>query len=222
MTLQPCFVVPEEHGSLFDRYFREIGSTASSWAVSTAKHGNGVHPLRDNDQGTFWQSDGVLPHTVDIVFPKLSHIVCVGILLHGRTDDSYTPKKMIIRASSGVGDLSEVASTETQSPHGWVTMQLTQDGSAPPDIKQSFYDFAKLHQQAAAEQLETGPCSFTNGLDLGAHRSPLGMFATHLQIVITENHQQGRDTHIRGIKVFAPHQVPAYQTSEFASGSEIR
>lgn len=221
MSAQPCFVIAEDHAHNFDRLFREIGDLASSWSVSTAKHGNGVHPLRDNDSTTFWQSDGVLPHMIDIVFPKLVHVVCVAILLHGKTDDSYTPKKIVVRSSCGVGDLSDVASTETGSPQGWVLLQLTQDGAAPPEMSK-LADFAKLQDQTAAEQLETGPNSFTNGIDLGTHRSPLGMYATHIQICVLENHQQGRDTHIRGVKVFAPHRLPAYKTDKFLMGNELR
>jgi anaphase-promoting complex subunit 10 len=230
MTLQPCFVIPEDQAHTFDRYFREIGDAASCWAVSTAKHGNGVHPLRDNDSTTFWQSDGVLPHNVDIIFPKLVNVVAVAILLHGRTDDSYTPKKLVVRASCGVGDLSDVASCETQNPQGWVILQLTQDGSAPPELNNNISEFAALHQRTAAEQLEVSNShngsslqyAWANGQDLGTHRSPLGMFATHIQICVLENHQQGRDTHIRGIKVFSPLHVAPYKTESFLIGTEIR
>ena len=223
MAQQPCFIVLEEHAHYLDRHFREIGDMAT-WAVSSAKHGNGVVPLRDSDTASFWQSDGVLPHSVDIVFPRLVNVVCVAILLHGRTDDSYTPKRMVIRASCGVGELTDVAATETLNPAGWVVLQLTQDGSAPPAINNKLADFADLHQKSAAELLEYGPHAWTNlGADaLSAHRSSLGLFATHLQLCVLENHQQGRDTHIRGIKVFAPHSVAPFVTERFMAGAEIR
>lgn len=223
-------VVSENEAVILDRIFKDINDLAT-WSVSTAKHGNGVHPLIDNDNSTFWQSDGVLPHCIDIVFPKLQNVACVAILLHGRTDDSYTPKKMVVRACCGVGDLSDVATVETQSPTGWVVVQLTQDGSAPPPAAANrMAEFADAHVKAAAEQLEHSPHAWIGqnggigrGSDaLGAHKSLLGLFATHVQICILENHQQGRDTHIRGVKVFAPHNVAPFLTEKFISGSEIR
>jgi anaphase-promoting complex subunit 10 len=223
MSAQPCFVIGEEAAHILDRTFREIGDLAT-WSVSTAKHGNGVHPLRDNDPSTFWQSDGVLPHTVDIIFPRLQHVVCVAILLHGRTDDSYTPKKMVVRASSGVGDLSDVATVETANPTGWVIVQMTQDGSAPPPMNNRISEFADMHVRSAAELLEHGPHAWTTmGADaLSTHKSPLGLFATQIQVCVQENHQQGRDTHIRGIKIFAPHTVTPFVSEKFIMGNEIR
>jgi hypothetical protein len=43
-----------------------------------------------------------------------------------------------------------------------------------------------------------------------------------VQICVLENHQQGRDTHVRGVKVFAPHSVAPYVSEKFVMGTEIR
>lgn len=48
---------------------REIGSLAV-WSVSSAKPGNGVELLRDNNTDTYWQSDGMQPHMVSIQFQR--------------------------------------------------------------------------------------------------------------------------------------------------------
>lgn len=48
---------------------REIGKLAV-WSVSSNKPGNGVEMLRDNNLGTYWQSDGAQPHLVNIQFQK--------------------------------------------------------------------------------------------------------------------------------------------------------
>jgi hypothetical protein len=48
---------------------REIGNLAV-WTVMSAKPGNGVELLRDNREDTYWQSDGVQPHLVNIQFQK--------------------------------------------------------------------------------------------------------------------------------------------------------
>ncbi|KAI7692641.1 hypothetical protein SSS_08363 [Sarcoptes scabiei] len=48
---------------------REIGSQAV-WSLSSCKHGFGVEQLRDNCQDTYWQSDGIQPHLVNIQFRR--------------------------------------------------------------------------------------------------------------------------------------------------------
>lgn len=48
---------------------REVGQLAV-WSVTSAKPGNGVDMLRDGREDTYWQSDGMQPHLVDISFQK--------------------------------------------------------------------------------------------------------------------------------------------------------
>ena len=51
----------------------EIGEDAV-WTLSTAKAGNGVQQLRDNNMQTFWQSDGLQPHLITLEFNKQARI----------------------------------------------------------------------------------------------------------------------------------------------------
>ena len=44
---------------------REIGDQGV-WTLSSAKAGNGVEQLRDDNTNTFWQSDGTQPHFVNV------------------------------------------------------------------------------------------------------------------------------------------------------------
>ena len=44
---------------------REIGDLAV-WSLSTAKPGNGVEQLRDDNTDTYWQSDGPQPHLINV------------------------------------------------------------------------------------------------------------------------------------------------------------
>ena len=52
---------------------REIGAEAV-WTLSSAKVGNGVEQLRDDNTNTFWQSDGSQPHLINIQFMKKKRI----------------------------------------------------------------------------------------------------------------------------------------------------
>jgi anaphase-promoting complex subunit 10 len=42
--------------------------------LSSAKAGNGVEQLRDENTNTFWQSDGAQPHFVNIQFMKKTRV----------------------------------------------------------------------------------------------------------------------------------------------------
>jgi hypothetical protein len=53
----------------FVRLVNELGEDAV-WTLSTAKAGNGVQQLRDNNMQTFWQSDGLQPHLITLEFNK--------------------------------------------------------------------------------------------------------------------------------------------------------
>jgi len=55
--------------SFLSRLVNEIGEDAV-WTLSTAKAGNGVQQLRDNNMQTFWQSDGLQPHLITLEFNK--------------------------------------------------------------------------------------------------------------------------------------------------------
>ena len=46
---------------------REVGSSAT-WSLSSCKPGYGVEQLRDGCEDSYWQSDGQLPHLVNIQF----------------------------------------------------------------------------------------------------------------------------------------------------------
>ena len=48
---------------------RELGVEAV-WSLSTAKPGNGVAQLRDDNIDTYWQSDGAQPHLINVQFQK--------------------------------------------------------------------------------------------------------------------------------------------------------
>ena len=64
---------------------REIGVDAV-WTLSSAKTGNGVEQLRDDNTNTFWQSDGSQPHLINIQFMKKTRIQEISIYLDFKSD----------------------------------------------------------------------------------------------------------------------------------------
>ncbi|CAI5742291.1 unnamed protein product [Peronospora destructor] len=167
---------------------REVGDDAV-WSLSSAKPGNGVDQLRDNNMDTYWQSDGMQPHLINIQFARKRTVMEVALYLDYKLDESYTPKKIAIRSGSTVHDLKEIHVEHVAEPNGWISIPL-----------------------------HTGE---------GSEQTPLRTF--FLQIVIQAMHQNGRDTHIRQVKIYAPREanvldwtIPVASTPQFAAYSCIR
>ncbi|CAI8050052.1 Anaphase-promoting complex subunit 10 [Geodia barretti] len=146
----------------------EIGSQAV-WSLSSSKPGFGIAQLRDDSINTYWQSDGLQPHYVNIQF--LMKTETISLYLDYKQDESYTPSKVAVRAGSTFNDLTQIAVVEFTEPEGWIDINV-----------------------------------------LDKHERPVKAF--HFQVVILTNHQNGRDAHIRQVKVFEPkspdkHEHPA-------------
>ncbi|KAH8393414.1 hypothetical protein KR215_010231 [Drosophila sulfurigaster] len=139
---------------------REVGAQAV-WSLSSCKPGFGVERLRDNIMDTYWQSDGQLPHLVNIQFHKRTNISQIYIYTDYKLDESYTPSRISIRSGTNFNDLQELQVIDLTEPNGWVQIPI-KDGNV-----KSLRTFM-------------------------------------LQIAVISNHQNGRDTHMRQIRVHAP------------------
>eukprot|EP00638_Chattonella_subsalsa_P005670 CAMPEP_0117733944 /NCGR_PEP_ID=MMETSP0947-20121206/366_1 /TAXON_ID=44440 /ORGANISM="Chattonella subsalsa, Strain CCMP2191" /LENGTH=210 /DNA_ID=CAMNT_0005548601 /DNA_START=221 /DNA_END=854 /DNA_ORIENTATION=- len=102
---------------------REIGHEAV-WSLSTAKTGNGVAQLRDDNTDTYWQSDGTQPHLINIQFHRKMTIKELALFIDYTLDESYTPRRMSIWAGSTYQDLVEIKGLELNEPSGWVLIPL--------------------------------------------------------------------------------------------------
>ena len=156
---------------------KEISSLAS-WTVSSSKPGCGVAALRSPDTAQFWQSDGPQPHYLSIHFFKLVSIVRMRIHLDFENDESYTPTKMQFWAGMGVHDLQEFAEMTFDKPRGWIDVDFSKVGPVTDGADEAAGD------------------------DVDWTRRPV-LRAFLVQVRIIENHQNGKDTHLRGLQIFA-------------------
>lgn len=168
----------QTHAALTPRGLKEISSLAS-WTVSTSKPGCGVAALRSSDTSLFWQSDGPQPHLLSIHFFKLVSIAHMRIFLDFDNDESYTPTKMQFLAGMGVYDLQEFAEMTFEQPRGWIDVDFSQVGPIDADDEDD--------EEEAIVNWEKRPV--------------LRCFL--VQVKILENHQNGKDTHLRGFQIFA-------------------
>ncbi|GAD95733.1 anaphase promoting complex subunit 10 (APC10), putative [Paecilomyces variotii No. 5] len=195
---------------------REISSLAS-WTVSTHKPGCGVAALRHPSPSQFWQSDGPQPHTLTLHFFKLVAVVKIRVYLDFELDESYTPTKMVFLAGMGGNDLVEFASWEGEGPCGWVDIPLEGVGGSSggwgdaakkrrrrknmhksKSQKNHRDDILSDESDAAVNHDET-----TDSDDSDDPASGNILKAMVLQVRVCENHQNGKDTHVRGFQVFA-------------------
>jgi len=154
---------------------REVGNQAT-WSLSSCKPDQGVEKLRDDNFETYWQSDGQLPHLVNIQFKRKTTVSSVAIYTDFRHDESYTPSKVSVRCGTNFNDLQEIEVVELKEPSGWVKIPLKDLNDR---LVRSFM----------------------------------------VQIAVLSNHQQGRDTHLRQIKIYSPVVNQPVSTADFADWS---
>lgn len=91
------------------------------------------------------------------------------------SDESYTPTKIQFLAGMGVHDLLEFAEMSFEQPIGWIDVDFSKVGDTQP-----FYRNGELNDPA-----------------------PPVLRAFLVQVRILENHQNGKDTHLRAVQLFA-------------------
>jgi len=179
---------------------KEISSLAS-WTVTTAKPGSGVAALRSPDLNQYWQSDGPQPHLLTLHFFKLVSISLIRIYLDFESDESYTPTKIQFLAGMGGHDVQEFAEMSFEQPTGWIDVDFSNVG--PIEQDEDEYDHGTSH------------------LDIDWSKRPV-LRAFVVQVRILENHQNGKDTHLRAVHVFARDEAVGVQRGDGAAALGAR
>lgn len=251
-TAPPPLIASREafEAGVFTRDCVEVGDEAV-WAVSSAKHGNGVTQLCDGDDATFWQSDDALPHTISIRFPRLTCVNKVAIHLNAAADESYTPKRLAVFCGTHEANAVEVAAAEVESPDGWLILELS-DGlagmaSMAAMAAKALAEMQQQQQTANQQNQSESDNANNNGSSSSSSRLPIrineavlsastitggadavpspndsSVWCTFVRVVILENHQNGRDSHVRGVSVFGPAPPKKYATPYFESYDGLR
>ena len=95
-------------------------------------------------------------------------------------DESYTPTKMTFAAGMGEYDLVEFAEWKGEQPRGWVRVGL--GGCSGGRMNAGEKGTYEQYQETEEEDVLRCMC---------------------LQVRVLENHQNGKDTHIRGVQIFS-------------------
>lgn len=70
---------------------------------------------------TYWQSDGQLPHLVNIQFQRKTSVNQIYIYTDYKLDESYTPSRISIRSGTHFNDLQEIEIVDLVEPTGKLT-----------------------------------------------------------------------------------------------------
>lgn len=113
-------------------------------------------------------------------------------------DESYTPTKMIFLAGMGGNDLVEFGTWEGDGPCGWVDVPLEgvggrNGGWVRDNAVRKRKSKGEVGSDEEEEQVEADEDPYTGNV----------LKAMVIQMRIMENHQNGKDTHVRGFQVFA-------------------
>ncbi|KAG8344840.1 putative Anaphase promoting complex subunit 10 (APC10) [Trypanosoma vivax] len=202
-------VLNDEQLIMFEKQEALVALRDAVWSVSSAKHGNGVTCLLDRSHDTYWQSDGVVPHIISIDFSRLTPVAAVALYLDYKEDKSYTPRKTRVQAGTHSGDMADIAVVTIDNPEGWVLIKTTSE----PEV-QGHWE-ADLEEQGARESelLETN--------DYSDFREN-GVWCTHLRVVLEENLQEGRDCHVRGLRVLGHVRRSSFTTAAFRQSMVLR
>lgn len=144
------------------------------WKPSSNKQGNRIENALDDNPETFWQSDGIQPHQLDILFSKRMNIVLIALYFSLIADESYTPRLVKIYVGHSPADALFYKTLEVRNVNGWVA--LTFEDSRVRD---------KLLK-----------CQF-------------------IRIVFPVNHENGKDTHLRGIRIYVPSRKDSADVTEW-------
>ncbi|WFD27412.1 hypothetical protein MNAN1_002408 [Malassezia nana] len=108
-----------------------------------------------------------------------TQVTHISIYLDCLRDDSYTPTKILVRAGTHPYDLVDVRYREFVEPQGWYHFMLSGTIEMEPE-----------EVQAARASSAAAPLR------------PIELFV--LQVNVLGNHLNGKDSHIRCMKVFGP------------------
>ena len=120
---------------------------------------------------------------INIQFVRKVDLVKVCFYVDFATDESSTPKKITIRAGACLHSLVNISVVDLHEPMGWVSVAVRALDELNPSSEEKDED-------------EQGG-------------KPLRCF--FLQLKITSMHQNGRDTHLRQVKVFGRKRNNSFQ-----------
>jgi anaphase-promoting complex subunit 10 len=139
----------------------------------------------------------------------------VRLYLDFEADESYTPTHIQFLAGTGYNDLQQWADMRFDQPKGWIDVDFSGVGRDEPLSDSDEGDDDTENDDDTSSSLSSSSSSTLSSLSSshrrrrrhrrrGRARKHIPVLRAYLmQIKILENHQNGKDTHLRGVQIFA-------------------
>lgn len=95
--------------------------------LSSYKKAFGLEKLISNNPEETWQTDGSLPHYIEVTFYKKVFITHIQVTLSYREDASYTPREIEVRYGIFHGNTQLALRTCLNEPEGIITLIINQE-----------------------------------------------------------------------------------------------
>uniref|UniRef100_A0ACD5TD83 Uncharacterized protein n=1 Tax=Avena sativa TaxID=4498 RepID=A0ACD5TD83_AVESA len=174
---------------------REMAKTAA-WSVSSCKPGNGVSSLRDNSLDTYWQSAPLsppLPPRNFSPFPPDQRLSSCWIWVFLVRSDGAQPHLVNIQFQKKV---------QLQLVVLYVDFKLDESYTPSKISIRAGDGFHNLKEIKTVDLLK--PVGWVHVSLSGTDPRETFIHTFMLQIAVLANHLNGRDTHVRQIKIYGP------------------
>lgn len=189
------------------RHFNKIDnmvdiSNLCYWKASSSKVMHPIENVLNDDPESFWQSDGGQPHIVDIYFNKRVELTMLALFFGFEVDESYSPSVMKIYIGDSINDLTYYEEWRIQRITQWFAKKFP---SYPQNRTNKKEDDAHIcddgQPKRRYEELYGRSDSIKNKKQEKEMTLPVKCQVMRLTFPL--NHDNGKDTHLRGIRIFA-------------------
>ncbi|XBW35604.1 hypothetical protein QEN19_001178 [Hanseniaspora menglaensis] len=154
---------------------------SGKWAASTEKEENPINNILDSSIYTFWQSDGFLPHSIQVKFEKITQLNNILMFFSNKIDQSYSPYFIKIYGGTHEYDMVLLKSILIKNVEGWVNLFF-------------YSDFTEN------KIFDSGSSNGYNSVEGGYVYNP-PVDVKILKFNIFANQQKGKDSHLRLIRL---------------------
>lgn len=156
-------------------------TSLGKWKASSEREENPISNILDNNIHSYWQSDGFLPHFIDVEFDRITKLNNIMMFFSNKMDQSYFPSFIKIYGGTHDFDMVLLRSLVIKNAEGWINLFFYSDCLEN-----------KIHMNQEAKSY--------NSLNTGYIYNP-PIDVKILKFTIFTNQQKGKDSHLRFIRL---------------------
>lgn len=99
------------------------------WFISSARSENQLDKLRDDNENTYWQSDGPGPHYISMEYTRKKRVKEVWFNINYKIDESYCPNRICIQIEDCFGDWVDYKNYKIDKGNGWFRLDFEERNS---------------------------------------------------------------------------------------------